>query len=427
MTKRVRAVLVLIVALAAMGLANCDHYNCSSGLNFGASTCTASAPGLGSSTSGGSATAAFVFAVDTGTSTAGTIDGYTLNTSANTFGPTPSYTAPAIPGGDLGAGMAVAQSQFLYAGFGSTETIYGWSIGTAGTLTAINGSPYAAPFMSTVGFGPGSVSMITNPAGTLLFFADTFQDEIVVYQIGTDGALTAGSTVSVPLSPVNMTTDGLGKYLYVTQASNGHVGSEVAAYVIGSTGSLTAVPGSPFVGTGFTMWQVQGEPTGKFLIGTTGRNLAVNGADDDHLYVFSIAQSGANAGAITPVGTPVVTQFSPFSIAVQSNASGNLVYSFSLNDTETGFNGIEGYQLSSTGTLTAVTGSPFAESANGSWGQFDQSGSFLFAYGAILNESTDVVTAQLGPLAVGSGGVLTEPISSLTLATPGFWVVTDPK
>ncbi len=427
MTKRVRTVTVLIVALAMMGLASCDHYNCSSGLNFGASTCAASAPGLGSSTSGGSATAAFAFAVDTGTSSAGTIDGYTLNTSANTFEPTTSYTAPAIPGSDEGAGMVVAQGQFLYAGFGTTEKIYGWTIGSAGTLTAINGSPYPAPFMSTVGLGPGSVSMITNPAGTLLFFANTFQDEIVVYQIGTDGALTPGSTLSVPLTPVNLTTDGLGKYLYVTDATNRHEGSEIAAYVIGTTGSLTAVPGSPFAGAGFSMWQVQGEPTGKFLIGTTGMNLAVNGRDDDHLYVFSIAQSGANAGAITPVGTPVVTQFSPFSIAVQSNASGNLVYSFSLNDTETGFNGIEGYSLSSSGTLTALSGSPFSESANGSWGQFDQSGSFLFAYGAVINESTDVITAQLGPLAVGSGGLLTDPVSSLTLASPGFWVVTDPK
>ena len=35
MTKRVRASLILIVAVATMGLASCDHYNCASGPNFG--------------------------------------------------------------------------------------------------------------------------------------------------------------------------------------------------------------------------------------------------------------------------------------------------------------------------------------------------------------------------------------------------------
>ena len=50
------------------------------------------------------------------------------------------------------------------------------------------------------------------------------------------------------------------------------------------------------------MWQVQGEPTGKYLIGTTGQSVAVNGIDNDNLYVFGITTSGANAGAITQIG-----------------------------------------------------------------------------------------------------------------------------
>src|SRR5271155_1270377 len=109
MTKRVRADFLLIVALATLGLASCDHYNCSTTLNFGSSTCTnSSISNPGGSGSGGSATAAFAFVVDTGTSTAGTVDGYTLNTTANTFQATPSYTAPAIPPDDFGAGMVVA-------------------------------------------------------------------------------------------------------------------------------------------------------------------------------------------------------------------------------------------------------------------------------------------------------------------------------
>ena len=42
MTMRVRAGLMLMAALAMMGLASCGHYICSEGANFGASTCTSS-------------------------------------------------------------------------------------------------------------------------------------------------------------------------------------------------------------------------------------------------------------------------------------------------------------------------------------------------------------------------------------------------
>jgi hypothetical protein len=177
------------------------------------------------------------------------------------------------------------------------------------------------------------------------------------------------------------------------------------------------------------MWQVQGEPSGLYLIGTTGRNAAVNGSDDNSLYVFSIAQSGSNAGAIAPVsGSPFPTVYSPFSIAVQPNSSGNVVFSLGLNDSQTGYNPVEAYQINSTsGALTAVTGSPFSDVANGYWGQVDSSGTNLFVYSAVVNEGSNTTTAQIGALSIGSGGVLTQPAPTLTLATPGFWTETDPQ
>jgi hypothetical protein len=429
MTKRVRADLLLIVAMATLGLAACDHYTCTNGLTFGASTCSnSSITGPGGSGSGGSATAAFVFAVDQGTGTGGTIDGFTLDTSANTFQATPGYTAPTIPNNNGGVGMVVAQKQFLYAGFGTVGEIFGWTISSTGSLTAIAGSPFPAPFLAFFGAGVGEANMITNPAGTMLFVSDTLQSEIFVFQIGSGGVLTPATPPSITLplgfEPMNLATDGLGKYLYASNGnSSTHTGTEVAAFVVGSSGTLTPVPGSPFA---FPMWLVKGEPTGNFLIGTTGKVAFFSGTDDDHLYVFSITQSGASAGAITPVsGSPFPTVFSPFSIAVQSNTGGNLLYSFSINDTATGFNSAEGYSISSAGALTADVGSPFSGLTNGDWGQFDQSGAFLFDYGSFTDINTNTVVTQLAPFDVGAGGALTQPITTLTLATPGFWAVTD--
>jgi 6-phosphogluconolactonase len=428
MTTKIRALLISIIGLATMWTAGCGHYTC--GQTFGSSSCSSSGTGItsGGGTTGGSNAAAYAFTVDTiGSGTAGSIDGYTLDTTTGTFAATAGYSAPAIPA-DLGVGMVVAQGQYLYAGFRSTGQLYGWSISSTGGLTAVSGSPYTATFLETINAGAvGQQNMIANPAGTLLFFADPIQNEIFVYQIGTAGALTpvSGSPFAAPFAPLNMATDGSGKYLYATDGFFGsHTGTEVAAFTIGSSGTLTPVVGSPFA---YPMWQIEGEPSGHYLIGTSGNSVASSGVDDTHLYVFSIQQSGATAGAIAPVaGSPFTTVFSPFTIAVQPNVGGSLLYSFSLNDTDTGYNAIEGYEInSSTGALTAVSGSPFSNLTNGFWGQFDQSGTFLLTYSTIFSSGTS--TSQLGPLDIGSGGVLTQPVSPLTLTTGGYWAVTDPQ
>ena len=420
-----RVLLGVLVALATMSLVNCNSYSCG---GFGSLPCTSASTGNGSGNfggggGGGSSATAFAYAIDQ----AGTVDGYSLNTTAGTFAATSGYTAPTIPTNEGGVGMVVAQEQYLYAGLGSAEELYGFTISSSGALTAISGSPYSAPYLALYGTGVGQANMITNPDGTILFISDTLESEIYVYEIGSGGVLTAatGSPFTVPFEPMNLATDGLGKYLYAINGNfNTHTGSEIAAFSIGTGGALTAVPGSPF---SYPMWLVKGEPTGQFLIGTSGNSAFYSGSDDDHLYVFAIVQSGADAGAIAPIsGSPFSTVFSPYTIAVQP--TGGLIYSFSFNDTATGFNGIEGYSISSAGALTADTNSPFTGVTEGSWGQFDQSGDLLFNYASYLDSSTNAVVTTLAPLNVASpSGALTQPIPALTLSSPGFWVVTDPQ
>jgi hypothetical protein len=128
-------------------------------------------------------------------------------------------------------------------------------------------------------------------------------------------------------------------------------------------------------------------------------------------------------------GSPYTTTYSPFTIAAQPTSSnGEFVYSFSINDAGDGYNAIEGFELDpTTGVLKTITGSPFINLATGHWGQFDQSGANLVAYSSIFDPNTGTTTTQLGPLEVGPTGALTQPITpSLTIKTPGYWVVTDP-
>lgn len=428
MTTRVRTLWIGAVLLATMWLAGCGHYVC--GATFGNSSCTASGSGLSQGT-GTSTSSAYVYAVDEGVTgaTTGTVDGFALNTSAVTFGPISTFTAPTIPLNNGGSGMAVAQGQFLYAALASAPSgIYGWSISSSGALTAISGSPLASNAPAGYIGGVGQDNMIVNPAGNLLFISDAVTSSVYTYSIGTGGVLTQVGITACPtgFTPMNLATDGLGKYLYVIDGTDStHQGSGIAAFSIGTGGTLTPVSGSPFTGTAgsFNMWQVKGEPTGQFLIGTSGSMAAFGVLDDTNLYVFKITQSGTSAGAIT-LATKQATQFSPFSIAVSPNSGGNLVYSFSFNDTATAFNAIEGFTISSSGGMTAVSGEPFSL-GEGSWGQFDQSGSLLFVYASFIDESTQTVTTQISPLSVGSGGTLTEPVASTTIVTPGFWAVAD--
>lgn len=432
-----RVLTILLLMAATIFLANCAGGipGCPQ-VEFGSSTCSSSSSGSsgfgsgggGGGGGGGSTETLYVYAVDE----AGTIDGYVNSTSAGQMIEIPSYTPPTVPVNSGGVGMAVAQKQYLYAGFGATGQLYGWVIGQDGSLTAITNSPYTAPFLGFYGSGVGQADMITNPGGTLLFISDTLQNEIYVYSIGTGGALTAvtGSPFTVPFEPMNLSTDGLGLYLYAIDGNYlQHTGSEIAAYSIGSgsnLGVLTPVTGSPFSGTGYNMWLMKGEPTGQFMIGTSG-SAAFNGVpDDDHLYVFGITQSGTDAGALTPVtGSPFSTVYSPFAIAVQAETGGNLVYSMSINDTETAFNPVEGYSIATSGTLTAVSGSPFSGVGDGSWGQFDQTGGFLYIYASYISASTGATVTQISPLAASSTGALTQSLSTFALQTPGFWVVTD--
>ena len=411
MATKVRVLLSLAAAVIAMSLSGCGHYTC--GTTFGNGTCTSSGGG-GISQGGGGGTGtvdAYAFIANNGA-----IEELTLDATGGTLLDTPNYTSPIVPTVPTGW-IAVAQKKYVYATYLSVGQIYGWTLGADGSLTAINGSPFSAPFLST-GFSSPQ-TLITNPAGTLLFVPNVFPNSVYVYQIGSNGGLTlaSGSPVTLPFEPQNLAVDGLGKYLYIGDYVNGFSSDQIAAYSIAGTGALTPVPGSPFISPAgtleFSMFQMAGESSGKYMIGTTSSFYT----PDNHLYVFNIQQTGSNAGALTPAtGSPFVTTYSPYSIAVQPNSGGDLLYSFSASTTGPD-NPVEGFQLNtSNGALTAIAGSPFQ--ATGFLGQFDQSGQFLFV--------EDGSTSTMAVYNVGASSALTTPVATVSW-NQGSWTVSDPQ
>ena len=407
-----RAVLAGIVLLATTGMAGCGHYTC--GATFGASTCTGTPP-----TSSGTP-AAFAYAVDQN----GTMDGYAFSSSAASFAPISGYAAPAIAQNTGGVGVVVAQGKYLYAVIQDTQQIFGFQIGSNGSLTALTGFPVSIAGLTGIASTTYNQQVvITNPAGTLLFIDQFIPEQIFVYQISSSGALTVAagspfSTLGQTLEPQNMAMDGLGKYLYVMEDSGDHSGAFIAGYSVSSAGVLTAIPNS-FTWGNIPIWEMQGEPSGKYMVGISGKTASIYGSDDKNIYVYGIGSDGS-LSAVS--GSPFATTYAPFNIAVQpTSTNGEFVYSFSIADSGTSTNPIEGFQLNtSTGALTELTNSPFSTlTAQTAWGQFDPSGAYLFFY------SGTAPSVDLGVLSVSSTGGLTAVGSTTALTTPGYWAVSD--
>ena len=75
---------------------------------------------------------------------------------------------------------------------------------------------------------------------------------VQAFSVASDGKLSSGASRalnpagSVPVVPVAMVIDSGGKFLFVADAATGSVPGAVSVLAIGSGGSLTEVPNSPF-------------------------------------------------------------------------------------------------------------------------------------------------------------------------------------
>jgi 6-phosphogluconolactonase (cycloisomerase 2 family) len=323
---------------------------------------------------------------------------------------TPNFVAQTLPTGTLSA-VAIAQQQFLYLPYASTGQLFAWSIdGGSGALTALNGSPFAAPYAAGLAQSSQPLTpIITDPSGKYLYIADTTDSLIYAFSIDPlTGLLTPvgpGSfATSVP--PWNLATDGKGKFLYVSQGNATGEGQAMEVFTI-TGGALSA--GTSMA---FNMWQVQGELTGQFMFGVDGHTgLQGDGIPaDNNLYVFPIGVNGV-------LGTPTAVPTTNAPVAVIVHPNGKFVYDFSLVHSS-GFDGpLEGFSLNpTTGALTSL-GAPFSSLTTIPYGGFfDQSASYMFVH------SSNTV----GVLSVdGTTGIPTETSPTLGVGTDGPWAIMD--
>ena len=256
-----------------------------------------------------------------------------VDTSTGAVGDATSVAGPAVS-----LGITAVASQFVYASDFQSSQIYGYSINaTSGALSPMPGSPFA--------LGPLTVpnGLAAGPGSNLLYA--TAGAGIDAFSLSSTGvpSLIIGSPFSSG-GNLELAVDPSGKFLFapVLEPPNG-----VFAFTIDSaTGILTAVPGSPFLFSGQTVFD--SHPFG-IVVDSTGQFVYVALEGSNQVAAFSINTA---TGALAPVpGSPFPAGNTPFLLAT----TGRFLYLSNAGDGT-----VSGYSIDSmSGVLSPLTGSPY--------------------------------------------------------------------
>jgi len=303
--------------------------------------------------------------------------------------------APGSPfatnGGGQGHGIITVGTRLYVANtsYNSGGSISGFTIAPDCSLTLLPGSPYASGD-STSGLGAGADRL----------FAGGFNDaEVWVYDIAVNGSLSpvTGTPSSTPSNPLEFEVDG--DHIFVS-----HLFSGVGSYYVSSGGSLAPASGSPY-----TSGPSEPGMRGTALTASGGR-LYVADSQQDRVAVYSVS------------GTLVLSHITGSPFSVLTNPTDVLLSPADDRLFVSGYGGDIGvYNLDGTGALTAVAGSPFTTGGGSALDSLarDPSGTYLYTASG-FEAATDEVYA----FSVAANGTLTalsgSPFAMGTTGNPGW-------
>jgi 6-phosphogluconolactonase (cycloisomerase 2 family) len=180
------------------------------------------------------------------------IDAFNFDISSGTLTPTPGSPYIVSTPGCVGLGLSgITNSfgKFLYTSEDGASMISAFAIaGTTGTLKEIRGSPFADDG-GCVGGGVSPVDLTTEPTGKFLYVLNRNPFYISIYAINAgNGSLRhIRDTVQIgTYSYESLRSDPSGKFLYVPVVDTDGIEKLSGFSVNAVSGELTALPGSPF-------------------------------------------------------------------------------------------------------------------------------------------------------------------------------------
>jgi 6-phosphogluconolactonase (cycloisomerase 2 family) len=259
---------------------------------------------------------------------------------------------PPINGGGSGGGGTFNR---VYVANQAANSIGAFAIGT-GTLTLVNSSPFATSYKP--------FSMVVTPNNSLLYVGSS-TGGIFVYFINSDGSLRAPSTGSQPagvLAPA-MAVSPDGQWLL---ALDGTTQQLDIFQINATTGALTSVTSPATYTTSSGTWQ----PSDVRISADGSLIFAALGTAGDVVFTFNTNTGVATSSQTLGTGD---AQTGDYGLAVNAKAT----YLYIARSGTKG--GVAVYSVGGGGTLTAVTGSPFA-AGNGTFSvTLDSTGTYVYA------------------------------------------------
>jgi 6-phosphogluconolactonase len=269
----------------------------------------------------------------------------------------------------------------VYIANQAANSIGAFAIGT-GTLAAVNNSPLATAYKP--------LSMVVTPNNTLLYVGSSAG--IFVYFINADGSLTAPTTGSQPsgVSAPALTVSPDGQWLI---ALDGQTQQLDIFQINASTGALTSVnPPATYTPNPGT-WQpsdVRVSPDGTLIF-------AALGIAGDLVFTFNTTTGIATSSQALATGNVATGDYG---LAVSPKTT----YLFIARSGTNG--GVAVYSIGSGGSLTPVTGTPFAAGSGTFSVALDSTGTYVYAAnrtdgkisGYTIVPSTTVLGLSLTPL-----------------------------
>jgi 6-phosphogluconolactonase (cycloisomerase 2 family) len=273
--------------------------------------------------------------------------------------------------------------------------------------------------INAVATGASPSAIAITPSVNALFVSNTAASFVTSYQIDSTGSLTVGSNTKTGQNPIGLAVDPAGKFLFVANQgtfSDPKSGSISVFSISGTT--LKPVTGSPFLTEGPT--DTSGTGPVSVAVPPSGNYLYVANQFNNTVSAFSF---DGTSGALTAVpGSPY-----PSCVSASSNCTAPSGLGISPNGafllvTNSGSNNVSSFAIcvvvSATcskpdGTMTAVTGSPFPAGIGPVAVAFDSGFNFVYV--------ADQQSNQVSQYSFSPGtGVLTSlsPPSLSTGSTP---------
>ena len=245
----------------------------------------------------------------------------------------------------IGASGQTAPAKFMYVNPLGVGGPDALAIQSNGTMTLETGGS---------AYNNIPMTMAIDPSGSFVFqtalqYQLTPQGGLFVYAIDrSNGSLSSppGSAYSIPETVYTDVVDNSGQFLYV-QGTSGIYGFSIQS----GTGALTALPGSPFADAGGPSSPGFNTPAKLMAIDQMNRFLYVSTSGGISAYMIDSSTGMLTAISGSPFGSTVSGSWS---IVITPNNK----FLYQLQATNTGL--MYGYSINqSSGVLTAISGSPF--------------------------------------------------------------------